>query len=371
MRLRGEESSSEPLLRHRFLLALLVATVTVGVSEPGTASEIRQMKSESCDLGLTGDIRSGDAKKLRAFLGSGSRLCLDSPGGSYAEGLALAAIVSENALGTAIESGSKCLSACALVFMAGIDSIAGELPEAQGTPNRRLHVGGKLGFHAPYLNLGGLDDRRYSRREIALAYNVALSEVGQLVDMLRATNTRPTLVAEMLKRGPDDLFLIDTVEAAARWKIQLEGFAPPTKFDERAYAAVCLNHYFEAQDTTRHPVCGSAEECENSWSPDQSEPQETVRNNGERDIRITGDAGMAEVCKAKLNGPPFDADVEVGEVGFYLVNEDTGEVVATRSKGRVPGWFLYPPGTRLSAMPTADNAPITPWKAPNTMPSRQ
>ena len=56
-----------------------------------------------------------------------ARLCLNSRGGSYEEGLAIAKFLTESTVGTALTPNAVCASACALVFMAGSAPWKGQL----------------------------------------------------------------------------------------------------------------------------------------------------------------------------------------------------------------------------------------------------
>jgi hypothetical protein len=82
-----------------------------------------------CDLVIEGPIDEGDAEKLEAqFLqirGNWNSftffLCLRSPGGNMAEALKIAAFVRATqrpSIGTVVEDGQTCASACALIFPA-------------------------------------------------------------------------------------------------------------------------------------------------------------------------------------------------------------------------------------------------------------
>jgi hypothetical protein len=93
-----------------------------------------------------------------------------------------------------------------------------------------LHVGGRLGFHAPYIDPAKSDDQKYSRREIADAFKAAIISVSDAIELFdrRASggpgineDNRPSvnasLFVEMLRKGADELFVIDTVSKAGRW----------------------------------------------------------------------------------------------------------------------------------------------------------
>ena len=74
-----------------------------------------------CHYQLTGPIEAGDAQKLKdlILLQGRTTLCLNSRGGSFEEAMTIATQLMANAIGTKLEPGSECLSACAIVFMAG------------------------------------------------------------------------------------------------------------------------------------------------------------------------------------------------------------------------------------------------------------
>ncbi len=64
-----------------FILFCLAATVA-------KAADVFPSNAEGCDYHLRGQIVSGDAEKLKVLPinSQGITLCLDSPGGSFAEG---------------------------------------------------------------------------------------------------------------------------------------------------------------------------------------------------------------------------------------------------------------------------------------------
>ena len=50
-------------------------------------------------------------------------------------------------------NGAECYSACGLIFLAGrVDDRGGE-----SYPSRYLHIGARLGFHAPYIEATKLE----------------------------------------------------------------------------------------------------------------------------------------------------------------------------------------------------------------------
>jgi hypothetical protein len=127
---------------------------------------------------------------------------------------------------TEIEAGDKCLSACAFIFMAGMEcSGTGVIC----TPSRYLHVKGTLGFHAPFLTA----DLPSDSNTLRAAYGTAMRQMARLTEVFSQTDPRvnqgakswirPTLFAELLKREPKDFYFIDTVAKAGFYEISLFG----------------------------------------------------------------------------------------------------------------------------------------------------
>ncbi len=80
-----------------------------------------------CTVKLTGEIVDGDLATLKAAFARGGNgsdtlagyLCLNSPGGSYQEGLRIADWMLSQAISTVVQAKDICFSACAIIFMTG------------------------------------------------------------------------------------------------------------------------------------------------------------------------------------------------------------------------------------------------------------
>jgi hypothetical protein len=211
-----------------------------------------------CNVRLSGPIVAGDNKKVESAFGAVSQrsgewsgnplaaitLCLNSPGGSYAEGLQIANFLLERHLSTMIEPNSICYSACALIFMAG-----GYGFEGRHFADRRLHVTGQLGFHAPYIN--GIPQQTYSSLHVEAAYKASIQAIRDLMKLgqkHRATDDfmPKALLVAMLDKEPNELFLVDTVYKAAKLNVRLYGDrkAPPVTVFGLCNA--CVSFHFGA-----------------------------------------------------------------------------------------------------------------------------
>lgn len=224
-------------------LVFMAVTVLAGLAHAAT---ITQVKHPLCHLSLKGDIEKGDSKKFVAIAKSaiagihkrgakeptGDRrfmaeqetvtLCLDSKGGSYDEALAIIDLMlTAGGFATVIDQGAECYSACALIFMFGYI----EAYHADKYPDRRLHVLGKLGFHAPYIQPGHAN---YNRDTVAHTYQAGVRAFGRLMELDRNEFLARGLVIAFMKTGPSDLLYIDTVDKAAEWTIELIGHRTPS-----------------------------------------------------------------------------------------------------------------------------------------------
>jgi len=200
-----------------------------------------------CNVYLEGRIDPGDANRLRSIVQTwrqtrkldSLRLCLNSPGGSYNEGLLISRLLMDESIGTAVEANAVCASACALIFMAGSASWKGQL-------NRFLNVNGLVAFHAPYLDPSKMVGQTYSAADVAASAYLGLQAVNQLIKLGkdRVPHFFDTdLLSEMLDRGPDEVFAIDTVIKAIRYRVALYGaMAPPISAETLVNA--CVNYFY-------------------------------------------------------------------------------------------------------------------------------
>ena len=154
------------------------------------------------------------------------------------------------------------------------------------------------------------------------------------------------LFIEMLATPPDELFLIDTVEKAARWSIQLDG--------ERQSASLTKTDRVQA--------------CENqlSWLYDEesrSVQSENIQVLDRKAVKVQNWFDeLVEMDKISiLSGPPKDCFIGVSaEGGYYfpfcLYDENTGLQVGNCENGAevypdyFPWWHAMPPDMPLRAL---------------------
>jgi len=200
-----------------------------------------------CNFYFEGVVSAGDRNKLlsimqvwrRAHKLESPRICLNSPGGSYDEGLAIAELLMGELIGTAVEADAVCASACALIFMAGSAPWKGQL-------NRFLHVSGLVAFHAPYLDPSKMAGQPLSAADVAPSFERGLRAVNRLIKLGQGRVAHffdNELLSEMLDRGPNEIFAIDTVIKAIRYRVALYGARAP-RISPETLVNACINYFY-------------------------------------------------------------------------------------------------------------------------------
>ncbi|UIJ85268.1 hypothetical protein LZK77_16250 [Rhizobium leguminosarum] len=236
-----------------FASSLLASALAVQLS-PTRAAEVTKSTTDACVLRMEGQIVEGDLQRLTdmakgAFKGidgessSHDTLCLNSPGGSVTEGVKLATFIYKSGVGTVIDQGEQCYSICAIMFMMGI----AQGPEVSFI-NRKLNVGGKLGFHRPYLAINS--DEMISVKALAVAHDAAVESITELmilannqVPWSNSTMMKPDLIQAMLSHIGNDLFYIDTVDKAGRFEIDVVGGGETTGLTPPQAYYACENSF--------------------------------------------------------------------------------------------------------------------------------
>lgn len=280
------------------------------IIERGPATTIRQGYVPDvipeCNIRLKGEIIEGDFERLAGAMARVGRadweqldLCLDSPGGSFQEALKIIEYLTRGrgkGTATTIEPGAKCLSACALIFMAG--NLQGE----HGLyPLRRLHVRGTLGFHAPFLSGDSRSNKTYSEDTVINSYRAGIVATQQIVALLGAKGAvegayqnapwmKPSLIQALLLQGPGEMLYIDTVDKAGRWNIRVFGHPASTAVGGEAAAIACLNSFGWEKD-------------EDSYFSRRAEygirELESILDQGSRRIKLQ--IGDGDVCEVRVD----------------------------------------------------------------------
>lgn len=172
-----------------------------------------------CDARLEGPISSGATERLRELMigekwspaGSAPTICLNSPGGSLAEAIKMQEYFLNENIFTYVSEGDECLSACAIVLLAGSATFGNGIMFHQFS--RRIHPNSTIGFHAPSLSV---PNATFSKSQIENAFKTGTSALRSFMEMTHR-RVRSQKVMEngilwaVLLTPPEDIFYIDTV----------------------------------------------------------------------------------------------------------------------------------------------------------------
>lgn len=297
----------------RFLLATFFSFALVGPVHSATVSDGGDAYM-GCTATLSGALIPGDAEQVSAFFDAREDpfhiLCLDSPGGSLTAGIQIGDILQERGISTAIARDAECLSACAVLFMAGLEWFNDEGPFA---PHRQLHAAGRLGFHAPSLVVpkGQFDEEQVSR-----AYAIAIASLAEVSERKSQWQLADSLLTMLLKTPPSEIAEVDTVYEAALWGISVVGTVYPEEITILGAAEACTKSYAFRRET------GRARLAEARIGPEFRHGRDPARIQTETGpaIRIYGygDEGGQETCIVQSSqSPPGSAELRraVGEYG--------------------------------------------------------
>lgn len=171
-------------------------------------------------IALSGVIAKGDAAKLEALVdevcqsrecdyqNTAAMLTLDSPGGTFTEGIAIANLMREKSVAAIVEDGSVCLSACALAWLGGSSFHA---TGGVGTyVDRYVEPGSRIGFHSPYISPAAIAALPAEERLDTQASGLRLG-ISTLVRFLADFAVDPLVIDRIVAMGPDDVMVIETV----------------------------------------------------------------------------------------------------------------------------------------------------------------
>ena len=186
-----------------------------GKTTDGDLDTLKQMYERfvACDLSCSGPAGMPTAV-----------LTMNGPGGSYAEGLALADFLRANHIATVVERGMQCYSACAFAFLGG--SAWSSQPGVGTYIDRMVEPGSTVGFHAPYADenafLQALNDRGAMAAQGDTRNSLAL-----MVKELVKWNVDPEVLFYMVGMGPDDTYNLRAADDLYLARVAL----PPTPPD--------------------------------------------------------------------------------------------------------------------------------------------
>ncbi|WP_323771499.1 SH3 domain-containing protein [Antarctobacter sp.] len=161
---------------------------------------------------VSGTIDQGDAQRLADLIGpeetvSSFAVTFDSPGGNFLEGVKIGELLrlfragnGDPALnGVIVLNGDECMSACAVAFALAA------LPRDSGNSVRYVELGGRLGFHMPFVPV----DQQARQTEIAAAMDLTYQIMSEYIQLIGNGIAPSALVQNALHyRRPDDFLLL-------------------------------------------------------------------------------------------------------------------------------------------------------------------
>lgn len=315
------------------LLCLLAPPMQAATLSPGGDETM------GCTVTLSGQIDRGDSDRLYDYLtdnglGQGetqARLCLDSPGGSYIDGVRMGSLLTQYGIGTAIPAGARCESACAIAFMGG--AWTGE--EGAFVPDRTMHPRARLGFHAPSLTVA---DRSYTKAEIDTAYGIALIAVSELMQLRIDTqfDFPDALMLEMLATPPQSLRHIETAVDAAQWNIAVWPLALPDASAKTLTEIACHN--------------GAAQIWDNGQGALQTLPQDFVN-----EMRSEyGTLSLTTVYAYADNAARCRVRLSPGWAGLHRIGDVSFPDFEDGRRADLHTIMLYPPDTLIADLAPAE-----------------
>jgi hypothetical protein len=250
----------ERLMRARRMSRVSLATIAAAISVaawaaagPSTvqAAVIAKGDRAGCTFKLTGKIAVGDTAKIEKLefdRDQSPKLCMDSPGGSFQEGLKMAEYLDGKGLTTVVQSNASCYGACAIAFMGG-----SVFEDDHTYPRRALHLGGKLGFNASYLTEGDKIGRNpkqiYADGQRFVARMMMLG--ADMNDGVFSEN----IMLNILSKGENDYYMIDNVIKTRSLGIFLAD-VPKAKWTTQTLCYACVVAYMGAPSENG---CGDAD----------------------------------------------------------------------------------------------------------------
>lgn len=189
----------------------------------------------SCSHSVFGEIEDGDLSKIAELHRDEpvKSVCLNSPGGSWSEGIELAKFFYESGISTAVGPSHQCLSACAIAFLGG--SYQGY--DLETYPSRYLHRYGKIGFHAPFLE--GIQGGSYPARLVELAYKEAMHSVSGLVKLSSELRLPDDFLVRVFSTPRDEMFFVTKFRDVVDLSISLVGYKMPQSLTDSMIRRAC------------------------------------------------------------------------------------------------------------------------------------
>ena len=356
-----------------FVYVFIIILFSITFSSTAVAAKFTLVNHSYCNARLDGEIYSDDLESIIPFLNDefftdnsdgieaaiSSRICLNSPGGNLDEATKIGQYFYEKGIGTFINSGDSCLSACAFVFMMGT-ALGGE----DASIDRAMHPKGIIGFHRPTISIPELPT--YTSSLLKNSFDAAINSVYKLISLgLTATPKgggqmiKPDLLKEALNRSGSDFFFIDTVDKIGRWDIDLVEYIKPTSINKLYAWNACHNLLaWKSNQNTSHQQFNNDVHSDRVEVLIHSEQKFAYRIQAMKmaDIPTAGDWFEALCIIGKQNnyasgcGYSNQNNTQFGSENCYKNNVHPPDVMTTYFKQ----FAVYSPTTKLSDIAVTD-----------------
>lgn len=183
-----------------FLIARLAEGATLEYKLRDLSPDQANNPGNLRNLVLSGEIKTGDAKKLLAMLldpksPDFSSVIVNSPGGSVDEAIKIAKLVKSLFTLVSVEPNGYCASACFFIFLAGSGRLASPA-ELMGTAERRTAdaltrklgsrpIPGFVGLHRPFLTrIGNFNNKQRDAMRFVASYLEGELLPRRLIDLM-------------------------------------------------------------------------------------------------------------------------------------------------------------------------------------------
>lgn len=207
--------------------------------------DIKDGDAETLDRIITRDIlkiEDSDASEDYEPIGDGQIvLSLNSGGGSMTAGIELSRMIRKRMIATLVEANAKCLSACAVAFMAGYELLEESDPQRM----RYVQWPARLGFHRPFIDqslkldasmITGLSEKEAVETVAMIqtifdnqfneAFKTANDKIQDMLD-IDPESWNTDLLGRMLRETGRDRFVeLTTVGDALDWDIRIVNTKP-------------------------------------------------------------------------------------------------------------------------------------------------
>lgn len=225
------------------MLRILVFSICALFIPPAEAARFKRMPAVDSHglpiayIELEGPIAAGDVERLDKLIREEDHdilLSLNSSGGDFQAGVALAKYINTKPIATTVQGRNQCLSACAIAFLGG--TYWGE--ETSEWPSRSVDPTAKVGFHAPFLEIA---EGQYDAERISRAYDRAVRTIVQTIRAAPYMQVAAEDVAALMVAQREELFVLDTTERLGRYAVFPAGLKMPKRLTTSMAVSLCTN----------------------------------------------------------------------------------------------------------------------------------